>query len=525
MSISELLAQAVELHQAGRLVEAEQLYLRVLQDDFHQADAWHLLGVVQSQLGKHQAGAECIQRAIGLNGEIAAFHGNLGVVYFNMCKFDEAVACYRQALKIVPDYAEAQENLQSALKEQAKQNERLFAEAAGHVNSGRFQEAEQIYRRLLERGFHEGKVTSLLAVTCFQMGRMREALQLFETGRRLDPNHEDAHYNFAIALEKMGETERVLATLHEGLRYCPESLKIHRKLGWLYLDAKDYDRAIRHNRFVIERQPADYKTYGDLVTAHWSKGENERAIEYGRKALSIKDEICCREYRTPTNLSSAEVTPLAKSCPRQGKQIIAFSLWGDLRTYTEGAIRNAELALELYPDWVARFYCAASVPEDVRKRLAEMGAQVYLMPTGAGGYEGAFWRFFVADDPQVERFACRDCDSRLNLQEKAAVDEWLASGRRFHLMRDAIVHCDLILAGLWGGVTGQLPSLQGLFRQAPAVDYKWADQDFLARHIWPLVKERAWVHDTYYGYHGGRPFPKGQRLKPPDHVGAGFPLK
>ena len=41
-----------------------------------------------------------------------------------------------------------------------------------------------------------------------------------------------------------------------------------------------------------------------------------------------------------------------------------------------------------------------------------------------------------------------------------AVDEWLTSGRYFHVMRDWFIHTDLIIAGMWGGVGGALPSLE-----------------------------------------------------------------
>ena len=37
------------------------------------------------------------------------------------------------------------------------------------------------------------------------------------------------------------------------------------------------------------------------------------------------------------------------------KKIIAFSLWGDQPKYTVGAIKNADLAKEIYPDWTCRF--------------------------------------------------------------------------------------------------------------------------------------------------------------------------
>ena len=34
------------------------------------------------------------------------------------------------------------------------------------------------------------------------------------------------------------------------------------------------------------------------------------------------------------------------------KKIISFSLWGDILTYTQGAIKNVELAKEVFPDWI-----------------------------------------------------------------------------------------------------------------------------------------------------------------------------
>ena len=47
-------------------------------------------------------------------------HSNLGVVLKEQGKLDEAVACWRRAVELKPDYAEAYGNLGNALKEQGK---------------------------------------------------------------------------------------------------------------------------------------------------------------------------------------------------------------------------------------------------------------------------------------------------------------------------------------------------------------------------------------------------------------------
>jgi hypothetical protein len=51
------------------------------------------------------------------------------------------------------------------------------------------------------------------------------------------------------------------------------------------------------------------------------------------------------------------------------KKIISFSLWGDNPKYTVGAIKNAELALSIYPDWICRYYIGKSTPQEIIDEL------------------------------------------------------------------------------------------------------------------------------------------------------------
>ena len=52
-AMQELLATAIEMHQAGQLGPAAQLYQRVLARDESNAVALHLLGVLHHQQGDH----------------------------------------------------------------------------------------------------------------------------------------------------------------------------------------------------------------------------------------------------------------------------------------------------------------------------------------------------------------------------------------------------------------------------------------------------------------------------------------
>jgi protein O-GlcNAc transferase len=70
--IQQMFAAAMGHHQAGRLNEAERLYLLILQTDPLHADALHLLGVLAHQIGRNDVAVDLIGRAVAQNGRVPA---------------------------------------------------------------------------------------------------------------------------------------------------------------------------------------------------------------------------------------------------------------------------------------------------------------------------------------------------------------------------------------------------------------------------------------------------------------------
>ena len=180
------------------------------------------------------------------------------------------------------------------------------------------------------------------------------------------------------------------------------------------------------------------------------------------------------------------------------KKIISFSLWGDNPMYTVGAIKNAELALDVYPDWVCRYYVGKSVPIDIITSLVERkNTEVFVM-NEQGDWTGMFWRFYPASDADVNIMISRDTDSRLNLREKAAVDDWLASDKDFHIMRDHPHHATEILGGMWGIRGNRLSNMKQMIHNYTKGDFWQVDQNFLKEQIYPIIKNYACVHDEFF---------------------------
>lgn len=206
-------------------------------------------------------------------------------------------------------------------------------------------------------------------------------------------------------------------------------------------------------------------------------------------------------------------------------KVISFSLWGNNPKYCVGAIRNMELARQIYPGWVARFYCAESVPYETK--FAILGhtsgkphdtdtnlwqsydglTEIFSVP-GNGDWRNMFDRFLPGIDPKIDAFISRDCDSRLSLREKAAVDEWMASGELIHCMRDHPHHSVPILGGMWGMKYGAIPDYADMLRRFAKEDRLQTDQEFLAQYVFTATR-RIMQHDNGFFTHfwGGRPFP------------------
>tara|TARA_Y100000114_G_C11754724_1_gene326261 strand:+ start:267 stop:902 length:636 start_codon:yes stop_codon:yes gene_type:complete len=198
-------------------------------------------------------------------------------------------------------------------------------------------------------------------------------------------------------------------------------------------------------------------------------------------------------------------------------KIIAFSLWGKDPKYTIGAVRNAELAKEIYPGWVCRFYTGEDVEDHIKQQLLDNNAEVTEM--GGADWNGMFWRFFAADGPHV--MISRDTDSRLGSREKAAVDEWLASDKDFHIMRDHPYHATEILGGMWGVRNGLLNGIKDMIAYYDTGEYDnkyQVDQNFLRDVVYPLVQKKSMVHDEYFLDPSRRPFPV-KRVNAQDFVG------
>jgi len=196
-------------------------------------------------------------------------------------------------------------------------------------------------------------------------------------------------------------------------------------------------------------------------------------------------------------------------------KIISYSLWGDNPKYTVGAIRNAQMCREFYPNWIARFYVGKSVPMDIVSALKNTERTDVVLMDESGDWTGMFWRFLAADGEDI--VLSRDTDCRPSWREVRAVEEWLSSDKDFHIMRDHPYHGTEILGGMWGARNGILRGISDKISEYNKGNFWQVDQNFLREIVYPVVKDRAMVHDEFFEK---KPFPLYRQ--PREFVGKAF---
>jgi hypothetical protein len=180
------------------------------------------------------------------------------------------------------------------------------------------------------------------------------------------------------------------------------------------------------------------------------------------------------------------------------KKIISFSLFGDKDIYCIGAIENAKLSSKIYEGWIVRFYVDNEVPNHVIDELKKYNCEIILNEK-VGTYDGLFWRFKPLYDDEVSIWVSRDCDSRISYREKACVDEWIASDKPVHIIRDSINHSYEIMAGMFGvnnQIFKQKYTLPNLILENS--NNLTDDQTVLLENLWPMIQNDHLCHDFWF---------------------------
>lgn len=236
----EVLKQAIEHHQAGKLEAAERLYHQLLTEEANHPGILQLLGVAANQRGRFAAAVDYLKQSIAGDANSVGAHNNLGEAYRSLGQFDAAIAAYQKAIDIDPNFFEAHNNMGIALQ---------------------------------------------------GAGKDVEALDAYERAIQINPMFPIPYVNIATILHRLGERESAKKILRQALLLQPDLAEAHLNLGMVFADEGDAEGALRHFQQAVQINPKLANAHLSLGNIHFAAGRLDAAADSFRRALSIAPNL------------------------------------------------------------------------------------------------------------------------------------------------------------------------------------------------------------------------------------------
>jgi len=206
-------------------------------------------------------------------------HDDVGLLYMNLGRAEEASAHFETSVRLKPESAAAHFNFGTAL-----------------TVAGRLDEAIEQYQRALRIKPDYGIAHNNLGNVLLRRENPGEALQHFREALRLDPSNAEAHYNVGSVLRSRGDLAEAAGQFRQAVQLKPDWIPAVASIAWLLATAPDAALRDANQAIRFAEQAADLTGRGDasaldvLAAAYAAAGQFDRAIAVSQSALELKPD-------------------------------------------------------------------------------------------------------------------------------------------------------------------------------------------------------------------------------------------
>ncbi len=260
-------------HQAGYWRKGERLFRHaaaVTKDNFV---ALNLIGISLEKERRLDEAIECYRSAIRMKPTYADAQFNLGNALIARGQYTEAIASFEATLRLVPWYYEARNNLANTL-----------------LKLGRSDEAVTQYQLALEQAPDGGRIHENLAAILAARGKLEEAIGHYRQALALRPDNAGTHYALGLALALRGKWNEAIEQYTETLRLAPGNAEAQYNLGYALRVQKQLDEAMAHLGEALRLKPDFPLAHYNLGCVLADKGRPAEATAHLREAVRLQPD-------------------------------------------------------------------------------------------------------------------------------------------------------------------------------------------------------------------------------------------
>ena len=179
--------------------------------------------------------------------------------------------------------------------------------------NGSLDEAETLYRRVIEAAPDNLNALHFLGVLCHQQNRNAEAAKLIERIIAIDPQNADAHNNLGNVLEGLGKFSEAEACYRKAIVLRPSHDPAHNNLGVILMAQRNVAAALNAYRRAVELDPQSPDYRYNMGNALRKSGEFDEAVAAYQEAVKLNpDHTGARQGLARTLLQAGRRDQAAK---------------------------------------------------------------------------------------------------------------------------------------------------------------------------------------------------------------------
>ena len=152
---------------------------------------------------------------------------------------------------------------------------------------GRLEEAEQLYRSILENQPTNLDVYNNLGVALQGLGRLDEAETSFKKAIGLKPDYAEAHFNLGNTLKNLGRLDEAETSFKKAIELKPDYAEAHNNLGGLFSKLNRLNEAETSFKKAIELKQDYIAAYTNLSFTQKDLGKLDEALNSFNQVLKL----------------------------------------------------------------------------------------------------------------------------------------------------------------------------------------------------------------------------------------------
>jgi tetratricopeptide (TPR) repeat protein len=304
---------AFAYHHSGFPNYAEKMYMRALElgpfpnvgnNRKSIARSWNNLGYVYLELQRLDDAIPAFLKAIELNPKYSFPWNGMGVVYFYQSKYDDAIFAYQKALELNPKYSspwigmgrvylnqnkydDAISSFQKAIELNPKYSSSWNDLGRVYFYQNKYNDAISAFQKAIELNPNYASPWNNMGFAYYDQSKFDDAIFAYQKAIELDSKYVYSWNGLADTFSRMGKTDDAIAAYQKANEVDPKYATPWHGLGTIYIYLDRMDEAIAAFKTALELNPKYASPWNGLGKVYRKLGKIDDATAAFKKAIKL----------------------------------------------------------------------------------------------------------------------------------------------------------------------------------------------------------------------------------------------